>query len=169
MPSAPPIGDREYAQAPTRPKPVNTAFTLWVVNAALGLITFVVSLLVGGDAARDAARDQLRASGETISDAQIDSAVTAALAVAGIIAALFFALYLLFAFKMRAGRNWARIVLTVLGVLGIISNLYSLAAGGAGGVGLVLTVIQVALIGTAIFLMWQKESTHYFEAAKHAG
>jgi hypothetical protein len=37
------------------------------------------------------------------------------------IAVILVAVYLLFAFKMRAGRNWARIVLTVFGALSILS------------------------------------------------
>ena len=40
-----------------------------------------------------------------------------------IIALIFIAVYLLFAFKMYAGRNWARIVLTVFGALTLLSAL----------------------------------------------
>ncbi|MCG8915460.1 hypothetical protein L6E12_06630 [Actinokineospora sp. PR83] len=169
MPAAPPLSDREMGQPLSRPKPVDTAFTLWIANAALSLIAFVVSLTIGGDALREAARESARAGGGNLSDSEIDTAVSAGLAFSGVIAVLFFALYLLFAFKMRAGRNWARITLTVLGALGLISSLFGLLGGTLDGLSIVLTIIQIALIGTAIFMMWQKESTHYFEAVKRAG
>ncbi|EWC63438.1 hypothetical protein UO65_1115 [Actinokineospora spheciospongiae] len=170
MPAAPPLSDREMGQPLARPKPVDTAFTLWIANAALSLIAYVVTLTLGGDALREAARDSARASGGGgLSEADIDTAVTAGLVFSGVIAVAFFALYLLFAFKMRAGRNWARITLTVLGALGLISGLFSLLGGGLDAVSLVLNIIQIALIGTAIFMMWQKEATHYFEAAKRTG
>ncbi|WP_424190088.1 hypothetical protein ACOBQX_14705 [Actinokineospora sp. G85] len=165
MPSAPPVG---HGAPLTRPKQVDTSFMLWLVNAAINILGFIVTLTIGSDVLRDQVREQAGVSGG-LSDSEIDTAVTAALTVSGIIAVAFFALYVLFAFKMRAGRNWARITLTVLGVLGVLSGLYSLASGDGGVVGIILNVVQVVLIGTALFLMWQKPSTEYFEASKRVG
>ncbi|WP_156758031.1 hypothetical protein [Actinokineospora pegani] len=165
MPSAPPVG---HGAPPARPKQVDTSFMLWLVNAGINILSFIVTLTIGADILRDQVRDQVTVGGG-LSESEIDSAVTAALTVSGVIAVGFFALYVLFAFKMRAGRNWARITLTVLGVLGVLSGLYSLASGDGGVVGILLSVVQVVLIGTALFLMWQKPSTEYFEASKRVG
>lgn len=166
MPSAPPVDPREHPGAPARPKSVETAFMLWVINSALSLLGLVVTLLFDRDALRAAARTSLEGSGTSFTEAQLDQAVNASLIFTGVVAVLFFALYLLFAFKMRAGRNWARIVLTVLGGLSIVLNLVSL--GTTSGISMVLTLASLALVGGAVFLMFQRDSNEYFNAAKRA-
>lgn len=148
-----------------RPKPVDTSFMLWMANAALGLIGFLVTISIGRDATRQQIVDQLRAQGETFSESQVDSLVTAGIVFAGVVAAVFFGLYLLFAFKMRAGRNWARITLAVLGGLALVLSLIGLTSGG-NALNMILTLLQIALIGGAIYFMYTKEASQYFEAAK---
>ncbi|MBC6446495.1 hypothetical protein [Actinokineospora xionganensis] len=152
--------------APVRPKPVDTSFMLWIANAALGLLGFLITVSVGREATRTQIIDQLRAQGETFTESQVDSLVTAGIIFAGVIAAVFFGLYLLFAFKMRAGRNWARITLAVLGGLGLIFGLIGLAQGTGGAVSMILSVLQIALIAGAIYFMYTKEASAYFDAAK---
>jgi hypothetical protein len=152
--------------APARPKPVDTSFLLWMANAALGLIGFLVTISVGRDATREQIVTQLRERGETFTESQVDGLVTAGLVLAGVIAAVFFGLYLLFAFKMRAGRNWARITLAVLGGITLVLGLVGLASGNA--INTIMTVLQLALIGGAIYFMYTKEASAYFDAAKRA-
>ncbi|MEW2502472.1 hypothetical protein AB0878_18585 [Amycolatopsis sp. NPDC047767] len=67
----------------------------------------------------DALRSSNRQNGGQLTDAQIDQAVNVGMVVAVVIALL----CLLFAFKLRAGRNRARIVLTVITALQLISLL----------------------------------------------
>ncbi len=45
-----------------------------------------------------------------------------------VLSLMFAGLYVLFAFKLRVGRNWARIVLTIVAALALLS----LLLGGAG-------------------------------------
>lgn len=166
MPAAPPVSPNP---APTRPKQVDTSFTLWVVSSTLSLVAFVVVLLLYRDETVEVARAGLQGGDQPLSDANVEAAVTATFVFTGVVAALFFGLYLLFAFKMRAGRGWARIVLAVLGGLGVMSSLYNLVGGNTGVLTLVLDVAQIAIVGTAIYLMFTREATDYFELAKRAG
>ncbi len=161
MPAAPPVPE---APPVPRPKSVDTAFSLWMANAGLNVLGFVVSIIFGRDAMRAAARTSLEQSHQSLAAENIDKVVSAALILSGVFTVIFFGLYLLFAFKMRAGRNWARITLTVLGGIGIVMSLVSLRGGGAGIV-VVLTIVQVLLIGGAIVFMFVRDSAGYFTAS----
>jgi hypothetical protein len=75
----------------------------------------------------------------------------------GVVIALAFAgLYVLFAFKARAGRNWARIALTVLTALGVLA----LVIGGFSVVGILSTVVSVV----AVVLLFLPASNQHFAA-----
>ncbi|OXM61288.1 hypothetical protein [Amycolatopsis vastitatis] len=108
--------------APARPGTIEGAFWAFVASTVLGLAGGLL-LFVNWDALADTLRTANRQRGGTLTDAQIDQAATITLVVTVVIVVLIAALYLLFAFKLRAGRNWARIVLTVLTALHVISLL----------------------------------------------
>ena len=83
------------------------------------------------------------------------------------------AIYVLFALKMRAGRNWARIVLTVFGAL---SLLFSVAPTSRTvtvgtqtfepGQALWLGWVTAALVVAGIVLMYLTPSNKFFAEAK---
>ena len=90
-----------------------------------------------------------------------------------VIALVFVAVYLLFAFKMYAGRNWARIVLTVFGALTLLSaftptnrsvtvgsEIYNIDTGAWAG----WVTALLALVG--IVLMFLAPSNKYFAESK---
>ncbi|MEU5263293.1 hypothetical protein [Amycolatopsis sp. NPDC021455] len=108
--------------APARPGTIEGAFWAFVASTVLGLVGGIL-LFVNRDALVDTLRNADRQRGGTLTGAQIDQAATITLVVSVVIVVLIAALYLLFAFKLRAGRNWARIVLTVLTALHVISLL----------------------------------------------
>ena len=85
-------------------------------------------------------------------------------------------LVMLFAVKMRAGRSWARIVLTVFGIVTTLvsaSTLVTLAGSrpggqdlysGAGGmIRLILTVLPTLLVLVALVLQWLPAARRHFE------
>lgn len=72
---------------------------------------------------------------------------------AAVIALLFVVIELIIVFKMRAGRNWARIVITILEVLGLASLFTNPTLWSWGAV--VLSLI-------AVVLMWLPASNAYF-------
>ncbi|UOZ07120.1 hypothetical protein [Amycolatopsis sp. WQ 127309] len=110
------------AAAPARPSTIEASFWAFIASTVVSLIG---GILVFGnrDALTTATRDASRQNGTGLTEAQIDQAVTIGLVVAVVIAVVIALLYLLFAFKLRAGRNWARIVLTVITVLQVLSVL----------------------------------------------
>ncbi|MGV9296191.1 hypothetical protein [Amycolatopsis sp. NPDC003676] len=150
-PSADPAGARP------RPAAVTGAFWAYVAATLVGLVG-AVFLVFSRDALADAMR---RANGQNaarLTDAQIDQAVTIGIVVGAVLAIAFALLHLLFAFKLRAGRNWARIVLTVLTALQVVS----LLAGQATVVGSVSAVF--ALLG--VVLSFLPQASQYIAATK---
>ncbi len=106
-------GKAELPPAPTRPNTVDLAFWCWMVTAALALFGVFLSLM-------SPTWDQaLEAAG---GDSNAQNIVTTAKIIAVVAAVIFVAVYALFAFKMRAGRNWARIVLTIFGALSLLTT-----------------------------------------------
>jgi hypothetical protein len=160
-------GQGQQGPAPVAPGPVKGAFLVYVVVAVLALVSLVLS--VTSSVWQQAIDDNPNTSGI---DAQ--SLVNTVKIVAVVVGVIFIALYLFFAFKMRAGRNWARIVLTVLSALSILSstsasssvtinnNVYrSTGSQTFSWIGTVLAIV-------AIVLMFLPASNAYFSASKAA-
>jgi len=144
------------------PADVDKAFKLWLVSIGIGVLGIIASLIFTD---RDALAQKLKDSGSTLGTDQLNSAVNATLIGGAIIGIFIIGLELLFAFKMRAGRNWARIVLTVLGVLGVLSALYGLTAGLT--IGTILKLISILVVIAAIVFMFRPASRAYFSRPKY--
>lgn len=164
MPAAPALNEQELAPAvpANRPKSVDNAFNLWLVIIGLAVVGLIIGLTVGSDDYLQAARDAL--AGQNKTEDEIKDYANAAKVFSAIIAIVFVALYLLFAYKMRAGRNWARITLTVLGGLNVVSVLFSFR--NAGGLGIVIGLIEAVVILAAIYMMFRPDANQYFAAGK---
>ncbi|QKV73404.1 hypothetical protein [Amycolatopsis sp. Hca4] len=143
--------------APARPSTVEGAFWAFIVAPVVGLIGAVL-IFANRDAITTTMRDANRQRGGNLTDAQIDQAVNVTMITAVVIAVIIAALYLLFAFKLRAGRNWARIVLTVLTALQLLSVLF-----GQSTIGGYIAVLA-AVVG--VVLSFTSPSNAYFAAAK---
>jgi hypothetical protein len=83
--------------------------------------------------------------------------VTVSLVFVAIVGIVFAGLYLLFAFKARAGRNWARITLTVLTVLRVVV----LAIGFS-----LLSALSALVAVVAVVLLFLPASNQFFAASK---
>ncbi|KAA5833713.1 hypothetical protein F1721_13530 [Saccharopolyspora hirsuta] len=94
-------------------------------------------------------------------------------------------LWILFGFKMRAGRNWARVTLTVFASIWLLNSIFNLIQGGSTTTFTgdmpeiamptsyyVLTYVQAGLgllsMGGFIALVFVKPSNWYFNAARRA-
>ncbi|MDT8915152.1 hypothetical protein [Amycolatopsis sp. PS_44_ISF1] len=162
MPSYPaPGAGTEPAAAAASPRPgtINGAFWAFIVSMLVGLVGGVLLFFTRGSIT-DAMRTSNAQSATKLTDAQIDQAVTIGIVAGAVVAIVFALLHLLFAFKLRAGRNWARIVLTVLTVLQVLSLLV-----GQGSIVGYLSAV-VAVIG--VVLSFLPESNRYFAAVKTA-
>lgn len=156
-PMPPPTeGEREPL---VRPKAVDTAFQASVASTLIGALGTVFTVLLDRAQLTDLVTDML--SG--VPDAQRDVPETVDLFqfIFAFSVAVFVGLFLLFAFKMRAGRNWARLALTVFAVIGVANFLSGVANSGAE-LELMWNLAEVAFATTAVVYMYRKESTQYF-------
>ncbi|WFR73760.1 hypothetical protein P9209_09455 [Prescottella defluvii] len=154
------------------PADVQTAFQLWFVVAALGVVYLVAALLfVYSD--RTSFVDQLmdefaKQPDVTVTRSQAEQLLVFGLVSTGVILTLVLGgLTVLFDFKMRKGKNWARMILTMAGAFTVLSAIPTVFGAGAatgtaalvmGGAGILQAVVAVG----AIVLMHRKESNEYF-------
>jgi len=134
---------------------VNIAFWLYIVGAALSLIALIVSLATVGSL-KDDVQKQLANQGQQISDATLNATVGVSVTLAVVFGILYIAAYVLFAFFMRRGANWARIVLLIVTVLSLFGIL--------GGYGLGAARVVVGVIATVLIFL--KPANEYFAAVK---
>lgn len=137
------------------PQQVNIAFWLYIVGAALSLIALIVSLATVGSL-KDDVQKQLANQGQQISDATLNATVGVSVTLAVVFGILYIAAYVLFAFFMRRGANWARIVLLIVTVLSLFGIL--------GGYGLGAARVVVGVIATVLIFL--KPANEYFAAVK---
>jgi hypothetical protein len=158
-PSHPASSPTSASPVTPRPGTINGAFWAFIASTVIGLLGGVL-VFANKDALVDSTRNASRQNGTGLTDAQIDQAVTLTIGVAVVIAVVIALLYLLFAVKLRAGRNWARIVLTVITALQLLSVLTG-QSSIAGYVSVLAAVVGVVLSFTA-------PSNAYINAAKTA-
>lgn len=158
----PAYGQQPPATAP--PADVRTAFNLWVANIVVGVIANLLLFMLPRDLI--VPKDQIPPG---LDPATINAIVLGALVFAVVIGLGVLVLQVLCMFKMRVGRNWARIVLTVLGglallygLIGIGRTLEFLSAGAAGVVAGVLALGQLVIIAGAVFHMYRPAANAYF-------
>jgi hypothetical protein len=155
-----PYGQSPYGQYPSeQPQPagssgvpqlVNIAFWLLIAATAIYVISILVNLTqLDAPQFRQEFEQQVRASGADITYDDIKPFIAGSLVVFGIIGA---ALYLLVAFFIRKGKNWARILGTVFAALSVLGlfGIPSLATIG--------TVLGIA----AIVLLYLPAAAPYF-------
>lgn len=157
-------------EPPVRPPTVAYAFYAWLAITVLALISVI--LVLTSPIWEIAVRAGLQDAGSAAAGIDPSGIVAAAKITVVIVFVVSAGLYLFFAFKMFAGRNWARIVLTVLGAFTALSavtptygtvNLgnQSFTANNYG-----INWINGILAVAAIVLMFLPQSSAYFTASK---
>jgi hypothetical protein len=129
----------------SRPTSVTWSFIIWLITVLLQLIAAIFLFILVGTAGTLAVAGS--GSGGLIVGALIATAA---------IGLVFAIVELIIVFKMRDGRNWARIVLTILAVLQIISTLVQ------GGNNSFISWIGFATLVIATVLMFVPASNQYF-------
>lgn len=163
-------GGTGLAEPPARPTTVALAFYAWLLLTALSLVSLIIVLSspIWDQAVAEGVREA-DANGVTLNVSSLVNTVKITAVVGYLIAA---GLYLLFAFKMFTGRNWARVVLTIIGILAALGAVlptyrsvtvqgttYTVATYGIHWINLALTV-------GAVVLMYLAASNAYFAASK---
>jgi hypothetical protein len=144
--------------SPEAPGSVVAAFWLYLLSAVVGIVGAVLAM-ANRQSITDAARQANQDSGGKLTETQIDQGVTIIIVGALVFAVVVALLYLLFAFKLKAGRNWARVVLTILTVLSVIALFVTKGTTAITYVGDAAAVI-------ATVMAFLPRSNAYFAAAK---
>ena len=163
-PSYPQQGFQSYPSAPppqeaprqtyAPPSEITAAFWCYIAGA---VITVIGGLLVLTQ--RQAIVDAARANNTgNLPDSTIQTAANIAVGFAIVLSLVFAGLYILFAFKLRVGRNWARIVLTIVAVLALLSLLL-------GATSILRLIGDLAAIAGAV-LSYVPNSNAYIAAMK---
>jgi hypothetical protein len=163
MPTAPSLNEQELAPvvAADRPRSVNVAFIMWLVVGVILLVSVALVLAVSDESLKDAARTTLDRQGKKNPTPQeLDDAVSLIRTFGVVFNLVFAALVLGFAFFMRAGRNWARISVTVVGGILIVLSLFG------GGVNVAFVVLELLIILGAVAFMYRADAKAFFAAGK---
>ncbi|SEF27703.1 hypothetical protein SAMN05421837_1031000 [Amycolatopsis pretoriensis] len=103
-----------------RPTTITIAFWAFLASTILGLTNGVVALFTGNSSG-DAVRTVVVENGTDLSQQQVDQVSTVTNAGALVFSVIMSLLYILFAAKLRSGRNWARVLLTVVAGLQLLA------------------------------------------------
>ena len=129
---------------PARPTTVTASFFTWLLATALGVVTAVFSFVSAGNVV---------AEGDATTTANFFGITYV---FAGLLVLVLSIIQAVVVWRMRAGRNWARVTLTILAVLQIVNAIFSLGLSAAlGGIGISLIVI-------ASVLMWLPSANEFF-------
>lgn len=166
--SAPmPGGSSALGGSVARPPAMDTAVKLMRVGGVLSVVSLLSAFFVKGqirDAVQKAAEDAAKTSGKPLDPATVDTLVNIGVGFAvffGLIGAL---LWFWMASANGKGKPWARIVATIFFAISLVSFLLSFIQATAT-VSTVLSVVSVAIGAAAIFLMYKKESTAFYQAS----
>lgn len=126
---------------PSPPASVEVAFWIWIVSAAVSLVFAVLAPRAKGNIL-----DSLRRSKPPgLAPSQYEHTANVLITVLIVQLVVFALLYVFLAYQVRAGRNWARLILTVLLIIGVV---YGLIQGSllASGIGLLISAVAVILV-----------------------
>lgn len=142
--NAPPLAAR---QGLPRPRVVTVSCWLWLLAAVLAVVT--VALTVGRlDEVRAELGQAVRDSDSSATSDRVEQVVDLSVLVIVVGGALFGVLGALLALRLRAGRRWARLALTIVAVLAVA---YGVLVFGATGW---LVLVYLALVVIATVLMY---------------
>jgi hypothetical protein len=136
-----------------------------IILSFFGFLAATVATIAGAvflAGSRPELEEELRRRGTSLGADELDAAVTFAQGIGIAVAAIIVLGYLLLAFKLKAGRNWARVVLTVLTLLQV-GFLF------VGDTADVLNYVSCAVAVIAMVLSYLPASNAYVDAVKHAG
>jgi hypothetical protein len=133
------------------PTPVVASFWILVVSAALRVIIAAITLASWNSIIDQQLRNPLPAH---TTAAQARAALHTYLTYNVVLDLVFGALYVLFAYMIRAGRNWARVTMTAIVV---VFGLFDIFGGTS-----VITLVSVLIELVAVALLYTQTSRGYF-------
>jgi hypothetical protein len=140
----------------TPPTTIIAAFFGFLASTAVSLVAIV--MLAGS---RQQLVDTLRENNQSLTDEQVQGSATLGLAFAIGVTALVSLVHLWLAFKLKAGRNWARVVLTVITLLQLAAVI-----GTQGNT--VVSYVSCAIAVLAVVLTYFPASNAYIADVKRS-
>lgn len=134
---------------------MNAVRLMWL-TAVVNLLSLVLIFSL-----RDSLRTSVRNANPDVTPQRLNTLVNTAIAIGVVIAIVFIVLYVLLSFRVRKGKQWARVVTWIIAGLGVVSALSSLAQDTTVTnkiLGLIGGVIDLAII----LLLARRESNTYF-------
>lgn len=149
---------RQFAKPPA-PGTITAAAACYLVATVVAVVSAILTLSLKDDIA-----DSLRNTNTgNLTDTQIDQAAQIAVIIAMVVSLIFALVYLWLALKLRAGRNWARITLTVLTVLQLLSLLTNRAGGTSW-----ISYLSIAAAVVGLVLAYLPQSSEYINSVKRS-
>lgn len=149
-----------------RPKAIDIAFRFAIVGTVFGAIGTVVTMLLDREWVTTMVREVLDGTAQPYGEHDVVASIGLFRTIGGVSIAIFVGLFVLFAVKMRAGRNWARIVLTGYALFGMVNFLTAASASGAA-LDLIWSLAGVAFTVAAVVYMFRPESLTFFSSHKN--
>jgi hypothetical protein len=148
----------------TRPKAVDSAFQAMLASVGVSAVGTVVNFLLNKALLTSWVTETMDSlpPDQRLPPASMVGALQVLL---GFSIAIFAGLFVLFATKMRAGRNWARVVLTIFTATSVWGFLTAVATSGAE-LSLIWSLAEALFGVTAVIYMFRPESTKYFADVK---
>lgn len=152
----PPPAAWQPAARPPRPRTVDIAFGLMLVTVVIRVIGIVVAV-----GSRDEVRRILRDREPGLSPSDVDRFANLGVDVAIGVGIVFAAFYLFLAWKVYAGKNWARITAWVFCGLAVLGTLLEFAQANTG-ITKALGVLEGLIAVAIIVLLALAPSNEYF-------
>lgn len=175
-------GNRKDRDAPEQ---VRTAWFLYIMAAIAAVLASATALLPGGRSVSvEQVRDAVPGGMSEYSDEQLQAAATLSGILGVILVVVVSALFLLAARQLFKGKQWARALLTVGSIVLIAQGLAALLVLFAGGspqgapaeaepvpnfIELAASVCAGLFAGTALWQLYTKESTAFFQERSGVG
>lgn len=140
------------------PAEVLTSVKLWFASIIVGLVGGILVFALTDQGA--SVQTMMETNPGALTESQLQTAVTVGLAVGLVVALIILGLELLFVLKMKAGRNWARIVLAVLAGVSALSSLVGLTSGFS--MGTAINFVSLVLLIAAVVYMFRPATKAYF-------
>lgn len=144
---------------PGRPKEIDSAVQFWYGALALSVIGMVIRTFTIPEPVL--AQFRMQAERDGFRDQQlIDSAVLIGQVVWLVVYLALCGLWVLFIVKMRAGQNWARVVLATLGWIAVVLTVPMMAADQFATTVFYLATVVIEVV--AIVQMFRGPANEYF-------